>query len=71
MLDAIVLILIALTSKNFKYLFLLILPILNTIFNINYDCLIYSNYLVLIFLVIVLVTFVFNKIFKDEKIIID
>ena len=33
-LDAIVLILIALTSKNFKYLFLLILPILNTIFNI-------------------------------------
>ena len=70
-LDAIVLILIALTSKNFKYLFLLILPILNTIFNINYDCLIYSNYLVLIFLVIVLVIFVFNKIFKDEKIIID
>lgn len=67
-LNFVVLVLITLISKEYKYLFLLIVPIVNTIFNINYDCLLYSNYLVLIFEIIVLFIFLFNKIFKDEKI---
>lgn len=61
-------VIICLIRKNIKYIYIVVPVILNTILNSNYNVMLYSNYLVLTFTVIILMIYIFNKIYKDKKI---
>lgn len=54
-------------NKDWKYIFLLLPLLFNTLLNYNYSALIYINYVYVLFCIVALFIKIFRKMYKNEK----